>query len=154
MRLRLSGLSALVATLALAACGTTGQSPDPSNPDAGDANRIGYPTVDAALAGVRARPSISESKSDGWTVFEDKERREVWLFSPSGHAAHPAVVKRTVVRRFGDTGTQTAAMCGTSKTECDRLVAEFDAADKKAAEKARAAQPGIPADRPRSGGRY
>ncbi len=154
MRFRLSVISALVVALAIAACGTTGQGQDSSNPIGSDASQVGYPTVDAALTAVRARPGISESKSDGWTVLEDKERREVWLFSPTSHPAHPAVVKRTVVRRFGETGTQTAAMCGTSKTECDRLVAEFEAADKKAAEKARAAQPGVPSDRPRSGGRY
>src|SRR2546430_16695261 len=111
MNLRLLAILALLAMLGLAACGTAGVSADASNPDSSDADRIGYPTVEAALSAVRARSGISESQSGGWIVLEDKARRQTWLFSPSGHPAHPAVVKRTVVRSLGDSRTPTAALC-------------------------------------------
>jgi hypothetical protein len=156
MNLRPSVTSALAAMLWLAACGTAGTGPDAANADSREANRIEYPTVEAALSAVRARPGIIESQSDGWTVLEDKARRETWLFSPPGHPAHPAVVKRTVVRRVDDTNTRTTALCGGGQAECDRLIADFLAADKKAAEQARQTGqlPGA-ADRPRMpGSRY
>jgi hypothetical protein len=120
-------IAPLVATLALAACSTAGPSPDASNAVPSDPNSIGYPTVDEALTAVRARPGIAESQRDGWTVIEDKAHQETWFFSPPGHPTHPAVVKRTVVKKSGDSMTQTAAMCSSNQTECDKLVAQVNA---------------------------
>lgn len=152
MRLRSSVTSALAALL-LAACETSGGG---ATPDAAEASRIGYPSVDAALAAVKARPGITESQSDGWTVYEDKSRNETWLFSPAGHAAHPAVVKRTSIRTVDGTRVQTAALCGTSQAECNKLIAEFQAADKKNADQSRqTGQPAIPSGAgSRGGSRY
>jgi hypothetical protein len=62
-------------------------------------------------------------------VIEDNARHETWLFSAPGNPVHPTVVKRTVVKKFGESTTQTAAMCSASQAECDRLVAELNAAD-------------------------
>jgi hypothetical protein len=137
--------SAIVATAAavLAAC-AAGYQPDPV-----EATRIGYPTVDAALAAVRARPGVTESQNDGRTVIEDNARYETWHFSPAGHPAHPAVVKRTVLSGVGGTRTQTAALCGGGKAECDKLVAQFQATDKGTPGQA---VPNIPQDRSRGGG--
>jgi hypothetical protein len=120
-------IAPLVAALALAACSTAGTSPDASNAVPSDPNSIGYPTVDAALTAVRARPGIEESQRDGWTVIEDKEHRETWLFSQPGVPTHPAVVKRTLIKKFGDSITQTAAMCTSDQAECDKLVAQLNA---------------------------
>jgi len=122
-------IAQLVATLALAACSTAGPSPDASNAVPSDPNSIGYPTVDAALAAVRARPGIEESQRDGWTVIEDKAHKETWLFSPPGHPTHPAVVKRTEIKKFGEPITQTAAMCSSDQAECSKLVAQMNASD-------------------------
>jgi hypothetical protein len=130
MKLRISGICAPVTVLLLAACSTPGQGPDAASSEPSDPSRIGYPTVEAALTAVRARPGVIESQQpDGWTVIEDKERRETWLFSPAGHPAHPAVVKRTVVKKFGDSTTQTAALCGSSKAECDKVAAQLSGAE-------------------------
>ncbi|HUL65548.1 MAG TPA: hypothetical protein VLW55_13110 [Burkholderiaceae bacterium] len=120
-------IAPLVAALALAACSTADPSPDASNAVPSDPNDIGYPTVDAALAAVRARPGIEESQRDGWTVIEDTAHRETWLFSQPGQPTHPAVVKRTVIKKFGNSTTQTAAMCTSSQDECDKLVAQLNA---------------------------
>jgi hypothetical protein len=98
---------------------------------------------------------VSESQSDGWTVREDKARRETWLVSPRGHPAHPAVAKRAAERRLGETRTRTVALCGAGQVECDRLVADLEAKDRQAAEQSRqTGQPAMPAERPRSGSRY
>ncbi|HTT10876.1 MAG TPA: hypothetical protein VMG60_08310 [Burkholderiaceae bacterium] len=48
---------------------------------------------------------------------------------PTPTAAHPAVVKRTVVKEYGESTTLTSAMCNGSQAECGRLVARFNAAD-------------------------
>jgi len=125
MKLRISGICAPVTVLLLAACSTPGQGPDAASSEPSDPNRIGYPTVEAALTAVRARPGVTESQQpDGWTVIEDKARRETWFFSPAGDPAHPAVLKRTVVKRYGESNTLTAALCGSSQAECDRVVAK------------------------------
>jgi|SoiMethySBSTD1v2_1073268.scaffolds.fasta_scaffold1635191_1 hypothetical protein len=155
MRWRISRTAALACALVLVAC-ETGQSGNTSNPAPADAGSVGYPSVEAALEAVKARPGITESTSNGWTVYEDKAKRETWLFSPAGHPAHPAVVKRTSVRTVDGTRVQMAALCGGGQTECDRLLAEFQAADKKAAEQARPGnQPTVPSGGgARSGPRY
>jgi len=145
MKLSSSAIAAVAAAFLAGAC-ATGYQPDPA-----EAGRITYPTVDAALAAVRARPGVTESQRDGWTVIEDKAHYETWLFSPAGHPAHPAVVKRTELSGAGGTRTQTAAMCGGSQEECDKLAAQLRAADKKTPEQAPV---NIPADRPRGGSRY
>lgn len=145
MTLRTSAITAMAAAFLAGAC-ATGYQPDPA-----EATRIGYPTIDAALAAVRARPGVSESQKDGWTVIEDPARYETWLFSPAGHPAHPAVVKRTVLSGVGGTRTQTAALCGAGKVECDKLVAQFQATDKRTSEQT---APNIPADRSRGSSRY
>ena len=119
--------ASLLAALALAACSTTGSSPDASNAVPSDPNTIGYPTVDEALTAVRARPGIEESQRDGWTVIEDKAHKETWLFSPPGHPTHPAVVKRTEIKKFGESMTQTAALCSSDQAECNKLVAQMNA---------------------------
>ena len=155
MRWRISRIAALAGALVLVACETS-QSGNTSSPAPADASSIGYPSVEAALEAVKARPGITESTANGWTVYEDKAKRETWLFSPAGHPAHPAVVKRTSVRTVDGTRVQMAALCGGGQTECDRLLAEFQAADKKAAEQARPGnQPTVPSGGgARSGPRY
>ena len=145
MTQRNSAIAVLVAALLAGAC-AAGYQPDPA-----EASRIGYPTVDAALAAVRARPGVTESQKDGWTVFDDKARYETWYFSAAGHPAHPAVVKRTLLSGVGGTRTQMAALCGGGQAECDKVVKQFQAADAKSNEQAPV---NLPADRSRGGSRY
>jgi hypothetical protein len=125
-------IAPLLTALALAACSTAGPGPDGSNAVPSDPNSIGYPTVDAALTAVRARTGIEESQRDGWTVIVDKAHKETWLFSPPGHPTHPAVVKRTEMKKFGESMTQTAALCSSNQAECDKLVAQINASDSSA----------------------
>jgi hypothetical protein len=147
-------MATLLTALVLAACGTPDPAPGGAPAESSDPTKIGYPSVEAALSAVRARPGVTESQSDGWTVIEDKAHRETWLFSPAGHPAHPAVVKRTFVRRQGESGTMTAAMCGAGQAACDKLVAEFNANDRKGAEMQQGGQPMLPSSGSRGGSRY
>jgi len=148
MKLRISVVAPVVAAFALGACGTTGQGQDASDP-----NRIEYPTPDAALTAVRARPGITETqRSDGWNVIQDDARRETWLFSTPGNPVHPAVVKQTVVKKFGESTTVTAALCSASQADCDRVVAQLQAGANSPDQMRQSAQPTTPTMR--SGGRY
>jgi hypothetical protein len=62
---------------------------------------VGYPTVEAALEALRARNDVRISVQGGWTIVDDRAAGTFWSFTPPGHPAHPAVVKRTVVSRDG-----------------------------------------------------
>src|SRR5580658_3201208 len=55
---------------------------------------IGYPTPDAALAALHAKPDVEFSTQDGWTIASDPETNTVWSFPPQRDPAYPAVVKR------------------------------------------------------------
>ncbi|HET7608598.1 MAG TPA: hypothetical protein VFL84_07985, partial [Gammaproteobacteria bacterium] len=48
-----------------------------------------------------------------------------WFFTPEGHAAHPAVVKRTAVERGGVGMIDLAALCHAEQAACDRLLDDF-----------------------------
>jgi hypothetical protein len=120
-------IAPLIAALALTACSTAGPSSDASNAVPSDPMSVGYATVDEALTAVRARPGVVESERAGWTVIEDAQHQETWLFSQPGQPTHPAVVKRTTMKKFGKTTTETAAMCTSAQAECDKLVADLNA---------------------------
>ena len=145
MTLRTSAIAAVAAALLAGAC-ASGNQPDPA-----EASRIGYASPDAALAAVRARPGVVETQKDGWTIIEDKARYETWYFSPAGHPAHPAVVKRTSFSSVSGPRTQTAAMCGGGQAECDKLVAQLQAADKQSPQQSSGSIPTAPS---RGGSRY
>ena len=91
------------------------------------AGSIGYPSVEAALAGLRADPGASFRTDRGWTIVEVKTQRElsVWSFTPEGHPAHPAAVKRTLVEQNGKVMLHLTALCEASKQECVRLIEQF-----------------------------
>lgn len=101
-----------------------------------DGNRggVGYPTVDAALAALKARGDVSISAQGGWTIVEDKAARTFWSFAPDGHPAYPAVVKRTVVERDGGVSIDMRALCQAQKSECDKLIDAFKALNARTAQ--------------------
>jgi hypothetical protein len=55
----------------------------------------------------------------------------LWSFTPSGHPAHPAAVRRTVIRQGDDIGVKMAVHCEATKAACDRLVADFKALNER-----------------------
>lgn len=88
---------------------------------------IGHASVDAVLESLRADPSAQFREQRGWTVVASRERDTPleWFFTPEGHAAHPAVVKRTAVERDGVGMIDLAALCHAEQEACDLLLDDF-----------------------------
>jgi hypothetical protein len=96
-----------------------------------DEPRIGYPTVDAALAALMARKDVLVTQKDGWTIVQDDANRTLWSFTPPGHPAYPAVVKRALVNKEGGTAIELNALCQADKATCDKLIEDFRTLDDK-----------------------
>jgi hypothetical protein len=93
-------------------------------------NGIGYPTVQAALTTLKAKPGVRIRNQRGWTMIEDQESKDaydVWAFAPQGDPAYPAVVKRVIYKQDGQVFIKMAALCESTQTACDALVGKFKA---------------------------
>jgi len=88
---------------------------------------IGEANVAAVLEALRADASVQFREQRGWTVVASREGGEPaeWFFTPEGHAAHPAVVKRTAIERDGVGMIDLAALCHAEQAACDRLLDDF-----------------------------
>lgn len=98
-----------------------------SSSDGVKSNPIGYSTVSGALTALTLNPEAVVKVQEGWTIVEVRKSKEqsLWSFTPPGHPAHPAVVKRTVYEKDGSVMMQTNALCEASKRECDKLMRGF-----------------------------
>ena len=88
-------------------------------------SKIPYPTVAAALEGLRGKSGVKVADQSGWTVIEEPAAAAIWTFTPAGHPAHPAVVRRGIVQRGNDILVDMDVKCEAAKPACDRLAAEF-----------------------------
>ena len=90
---------------------------------------VGFSTVAEAMDSVRSMPGveITTTKPDGWTIVNDRSNSTQWSFTPPGHYAHPAVVKR-IIKQSADGNLYIAmtALCEAEKASCDKLVGEFE----------------------------
>jgi hypothetical protein len=88
---------------------------------------IGYASVSATLEALRSEPSAQFHEQRGWTVVASRERDAPveWFFTPEGHAAYPAVVKRTATERDGIGMIDLVALCHAEQSACDRLLDDF-----------------------------
>lgn len=120
------GVDALWAELSASSCPNY----KPPLPET-DKSAIGYPTVAAALADLRARPGVVVSVRDGWTIVDVGADRAIWSFPPLGHPAYPSAVKRQVVDNVGQVSIQMNVLCHADKVACDDLVREFEALNKR-----------------------
>ena len=93
--------------------------------DASDRSDIGYPSVAAALEAMRIKSGTKVSMQGGWTVIEEAATKTIWSFTPAGHLAHPAAVRRAIVQRGNDIFVEMKLRCESMKPACDKLVAEF-----------------------------
>jgi len=86
-----------------------------------------YPSVAAVLAELRANPSARFDMRDGWVVVASVERGNpvLWSFTPAGHPAHPAVVKRTALEKTGTGFVELTTLCEGPEAECKRLLEQF-----------------------------
>ncbi|MBV6322932.1 DUF4019 domain-containing protein [Duganella violaceipulchra] len=86
---------------------------------------IGYPTVAAALEALKSKQGARVSTRDGWTIVDDRPANAIWSFTPAGHPAHPAVVRRGIVEQGGGIHVAMTALCQADKVACDKLIEEF-----------------------------
>jgi hypothetical protein len=116
VRLVYNALAALIATCAAA-------EPVPEQPQ----STIGYPTAQAALAALHAKPGVEFSARDGWTIAADPETDTVWSFPPEHDPAYPAVVRRRMTPTpSGGVTVRMDVLCSASKSACDDLVRAFE----------------------------
>ena len=121
---------------ALAACD--------SNAQAGSKG-IGYRSVSAALEAVKAKIGADVSIQGGWTIISENGGSLLWSFTPAGHPAHPAAIRRAVVAKDGGLVIEMSALCEASKQACDRLIAEFRTLNERVGQSIRApAQTSVP----------
>ncbi len=109
----------LLGALALQPHGAHAQSPT-----------IPYANVAAALAALNARDGAGTivTHSDDWTLVNEPGASAQWSFTPQGHPAHPALVRRIVKRGAGgDLSVETASLCEAGADACTRLLQEFEA---------------------------
>ncbi|MCA3002589.1 MAG: hypothetical protein IOD05_04830 [Rhodobacter sp.] len=45
---------------------------------------VGFNSVAAALAALRAKPGASVSVQGGWTIIQDSQTQSLWSFTPEG----------------------------------------------------------------------
>lgn len=113
------------------------QEPQPPLPEAAS-GAIGFPNVEAARTALSTRDNaVVRTMQDGWMVIEDPADNSVWSFTPLGHPAHPAVVKRYVFSRDGSVMLGMDALCQAGKQECDQLIRQFQKMNKEAGRKTR-----------------
>ncbi len=88
---------------------------------------IDYPSVAAALDALHADPATQFESQDGWVIAAASERGNpvLWSFTPEGHPAHPAVVKRTALERKGTGYVELDTLCQGPEAECVRLLEQF-----------------------------
>lgn len=117
---------------------------------ASSAPPLPYRDVAAALAGLQARDGNGTvvTHADGWTVVNEPLASAQWSFTPPGHAAHPAVVRRTILRQPGGAVQVVVdSLCEGPEPACQQLRAEFEALNDRIvqATRARSRQPSLPA---------
>ena len=119
-------LIALLVILGASNCAA--QNVKPIEESSGAGNSIGYASVHEALTALKAKPgvNITVTKPDAWTIVnESSPVFAIWSFTPEGHYAYPAVVRRTLDQSNGRVSVVTAALCQATKPNCDRLMQEF-----------------------------
>ena len=95
--------------------------PLPEQPD----SDIGYPSPEAALAALRAKPGVSIREENDWIVVQDPGENAFWSIAGPKNPAHPSAVKRSFKERDGAMYLEMKVKCGAPKETCDELVRSF-----------------------------
>ncbi len=103
--------------------------------------RIDFPSVSAALTALEARDGNGTivTHSEGWTIVNEPLASAQWSFTPSGHSAYPAVVRRVIKRPPGGAvSVEIASLCEAPEAACSSLIAEFRAMNERITQAIRA----------------
>jgi hypothetical protein len=147
MRRLAQSLVALVLAGATTLAFAQQDSPSEGSAQSATQSAIGYPTVAAALDALRARGDIKISVQDGWTIVNEPKTNTFWSFTPAGHPAHPAAIKRTIVEKDGAFFIAMSGLCQAQKAACDKLMAEFRELNDRIRESMQRRAKSAPADR-------
>jgi len=111
-------------TIVIALCALGSQAALAQNTEPAD---IPQANVAAVLESLRADPSAQFGEQRGWTVVASSDRGlpVQWFFTPEGHPAHPAVVKRTALESDGVGRIDLAALCQAEQDVCAQLLDDF-----------------------------
>ena len=60
----------------------------------------GYGSVPETCNALRAKPGVTFSNQEGWTIVKDTDGAN-WSFTPAGHYAYPSVGRRTIHEHKG-----------------------------------------------------
>jgi hypothetical protein len=93
------------------------------------AQGVEYPSVAAALTALKAKPGVTVSANDGWTIITDGNVN--WSFTPANHYAHPAVGRRELKGDQGRFFVETRILCQAQKAACDRLRDDYALLDRR-----------------------
>jgi hypothetical protein len=89
-----------------------------------------YKTVAEALAGLKERDgngTIVTDGGDGWVIVNEPMASAQWTFTPAGHAAYPAVVRRVIRRGLNRAvSVDVATVCEAPAAACAELVKTFE----------------------------
>lgn len=119
-----------LATLSLSLSITLPASAQPAPPQPPEPTRLPYASVAAALKALEARDGNGTivTHADGWTIVNEPLASAQWSFTPPGHYAYPAVVRRVVTHGAGGAvGVDTVSLCEAPQAECSKLLGEFAA---------------------------
>lgn len=142
-RFKAACLSAGCLGAALVAASAMAQSAGPTDPAtasapapaaAASAAPITYPTVAAALSALEAKDGTETVvvHSEGWVIINEPADKAQWSFTPAGHAAYPAVVRR-IIRRGPNhaVSVETSSLCEAPAAACNDLIKEFATMDQR-----------------------
>jgi len=125
MRIAMKGNSAVVLFVFSAVCASAEPIAWPTTSETRQSS-IGYPSVATALDALRARNDVRVSTEGGWTVITEIGGRILWSFTPPGHPAHPAAIRRVMSQKDGAWYVTMNVLCQADKVPCDQLVQEFN----------------------------
>ncbi|MGM9485914.1 hypothetical protein [Ideonella sp. YS5] len=112
---------------------------------------IGFTSVASALKELEARDGdgVIVTHADGWTVVNEPARAAQWSFTPVGHYAYPAVVRRTIKHSpTGSVSVETASLCEAPEIQCSKLLAEFAALNERISQALKARGRQVPSQLP------
>lgn len=126
-------LAALLAARAVAA--QDGPPPAASSARADAAAPLPWTRVEDARQALSARDgqgTVVVHDGEGWTIVTEPLAAARWTFTPPGHEAHPATVRRTIQRTAeGRTEVRTDLLCEGPVDACERLRSRFERLDER-----------------------
>jgi hypothetical protein len=98
---------------------------------------IEFHSVAEALKSLEARDGIDTvaTHAEGWVTINEPAAAAQWTFTPPGHDAYPAVVRR-IIRR-GSNGKYTVgttSLCEAAQNKCSQLIADFESMNSRITE--------------------